>query len=265
MNRMTDPTVEQTILAQRQALQAAVRSGDALAAHLLGRGRLGSRLTAGNAALVLQACPAAEAAMSAEDWQNFGRGVRRGETGVATLTRAGGELALRYLFVPEQTYGNKPWSVPHLDEDTDGAAAALEGLRPLLPVPLTAAFDLAEPVRLTEKGDALLFRPGLPDAELLRILPGAAVRAYCGQYEPGLQNALGVLDFAAAVQTELCGRFGLTVPPEVLEQLDHFAASIPEPEVRARLEDVRAMSLPIGDCMAAALTRRRDAPPREDR
>ena len=49
---------------QKQALQEVLQDGAQLTAYLLGRGRLGSGITSGNAALVLKACPQATAVMS---------------------------------------------------------------------------------------------------------------------------------------------------------------------------------------------------------
>ena len=46
---------------QKQALQEVLQDGTHLTAYLLGRGRLGSGITSGNAALVLKACPQATA------------------------------------------------------------------------------------------------------------------------------------------------------------------------------------------------------------
>lgn len=46
--------LKETIAAQRSALQEVVQDGQRLADYLYGRGRLGSHITSGNAALVLQ-------------------------------------------------------------------------------------------------------------------------------------------------------------------------------------------------------------------
>ena len=46
--------LKETIAAQKSALQEVVQDGQRLADYLYGRGRLGSHITSGNAALVLQ-------------------------------------------------------------------------------------------------------------------------------------------------------------------------------------------------------------------
>ena len=62
---------------QKQALQEVLQDGTHLTAYLLGRGRLGSGITSGNAALVLKACPQATAVMSFDGWTNLGAGSAR--------------------------------------------------------------------------------------------------------------------------------------------------------------------------------------------
>ena len=55
-----------TIAAQKKVLQEVVQDGQRLADYLYGRGRLGSHITSGNAALVLQTLPQARAVLPAE-------------------------------------------------------------------------------------------------------------------------------------------------------------------------------------------------------
>lgn len=62
---------------QKQALQEVLQDGTHLTAYLLGRGRLGSGITSGNAALVLKACPQATAVMSFDGWNQLGAGSAR--------------------------------------------------------------------------------------------------------------------------------------------------------------------------------------------
>ena len=57
-----------TIAAQKKVLQEVVQDGQRLADYLYGRGRLGSHITSGNAALVLQTLPQARAVLTAKDW-----------------------------------------------------------------------------------------------------------------------------------------------------------------------------------------------------
>ena len=59
--------LKETIAAQRSALQEVVQDGQRLADYLYGRGRLGSHITSGNAALVLQTLPQARAVLTAKE------------------------------------------------------------------------------------------------------------------------------------------------------------------------------------------------------
>ena len=63
--------LKETIAAQRSALQEVVQDGQRLADYLYGRGRLGSHITSGNAALVLQTLPQARAVLTAKDWDKI--------------------------------------------------------------------------------------------------------------------------------------------------------------------------------------------------
>ena len=59
--------LKETIAAQKSALQEVVQDGQRLVDYLYGRGRLGSHITSGNAALVLQTLPQARAVLTAKE------------------------------------------------------------------------------------------------------------------------------------------------------------------------------------------------------
>ena len=80
--------LKETIAAQKSALQEVVQDGQRLADYLYGRGRLGSHITSGNAALVLQTLPQARAVLTARDWDKFGRRVNKGAKGIPQLVRS---------------------------------------------------------------------------------------------------------------------------------------------------------------------------------
>lgn len=82
--------LKETIAAQKSALQEVVQDGQRLADYLYGRGRLGSHITSGNAALVLQTLPQARAVLTARDWDKFGRRVNKGAKGIPKLVRVNG-------------------------------------------------------------------------------------------------------------------------------------------------------------------------------
>ena len=70
------------ITAQRDALMDVFMTGESLTEYLVGRGRLGSHLTSGNAALVLQAKPDARVVMNNEGSKRIRRPVRKPEDGI---------------------------------------------------------------------------------------------------------------------------------------------------------------------------------------
>lgn len=82
--------LKETIAAQKSVLQEVVQDGQRLADYLYGRGRLGSHITSGNAALVLQTLPQARAVLTAKDWDKFGRRVNKGAKGIPQLVRVNG-------------------------------------------------------------------------------------------------------------------------------------------------------------------------------
>ena len=98
-----------TITAQKKALQEVVRDGQSLAEYLYGRGRLGSHITSGNAALVLQTLPQARVVLTAKDWDKFGRRVNKGAKGISQLVRVNGYYNVGSVFDVSMTYGNKPY------------------------------------------------------------------------------------------------------------------------------------------------------------
>ena len=110
---------------QKQALQEVLQDGAHLTAYLLGRGRLGSGITSGNAALVLKACPQATAVMSFDGWNQFGRRVSKGAVGISQLVRSGGYFTVGKVYDRSATYGNKPCPTVELQGDQLGKAIAV--------------------------------------------------------------------------------------------------------------------------------------------
>ena len=88
--------LKETIAAQKSVLQEVVQDGQRLADYLYGRGRLGSHITSGNAALVLQTLPQARAVLTAKDWDKFGRRVNKGAKGIPQLVLVNGYYNVRF-------------------------------------------------------------------------------------------------------------------------------------------------------------------------
>ena len=124
--------LKETIAAQKSALQEVVQDGQRLADYLYGRGRLGSHITSGNAALVLQTLPQARAVLTARDWDKFGRRVNKGAKGIPKLVRVNGYYNVGSIFDVSMTYGNKPYPIPEIKpEQMDKAIKELERLSPV--------------------------------------------------------------------------------------------------------------------------------------
>lgn len=124
--------LKETIAAQRSVLQEVVQDGQRLADYLYGRGRLGSHITSGNAALVLQTLPQARAVLTARDWDRFGRRVNKGAKGIPQLVRVNGYYNVGSIFDVSMTYGNKPYPIPEIKpEQMDKAIKELERLSPV--------------------------------------------------------------------------------------------------------------------------------------
>lgn len=119
--------LKETIAAQKSVLQEVVQDGQRLADYLYGRGRLGSHITSGNAALVLQTLPQARAVLTAKDWDKFGRRVNKGAKGIPQLVRVNGYYNVGSIFDVSMTYGNKPYPIPEIKpEQMDKAIKELE-------------------------------------------------------------------------------------------------------------------------------------------
>ena len=126
--------LKETIAAQRSVLQEVVQDGQRLADYLYGRGRLGSHIASGNAALVLQTLPQARAILTAKDWDKFGRRVNKGAKGIPQLVRVNGYYNVGSIFDVSMTYGNKPYPIAAV-ESTKQIEKAIDVMREISPIP----------------------------------------------------------------------------------------------------------------------------------
>ena len=162
---------------QKQALQEVLQDGEHLTAYLLGRGRLGSGITSGNAALVLIACPQATAVMSFDGWNQFGRRVSKGAVGISQLVRSGGYFTVGKVYDRSATYGNKPCPTVELQGEQLGKAVAV--LTALSPVDVQ--FDDKQPTGFLADENLILYPSGASDEEVLARLPADIVLATAAQ------------------------------------------------------------------------------------
>lgn len=159
--------LKETIAGQRSVLQEVVQDGQCLADYLYGRGRLGSHITSGNAALVLQTLPQARAVLTAKDWDKFGRRVNKGAKGIPQLVRVNGYYNVGSIFDVSMTYGNKPYPIPEIKpEQMDKAIKELERLSPV-----NIIFQNEGVVGYDAEQHAIVFPTAMPQREVLARLP----------------------------------------------------------------------------------------------
>ena len=244
--------------AQQSAMEEVLSSGQSLTAYLLGRGRLGSHITSGNAAVVLKQVPQARAVLSFEDWSRYGRRVNKGAVGIPQLVRRNGYYAVEKQFDVSQTYGNKPYSTPTiLPEQIPAAIHVLREIS-LVPVVLNADPNLAPGYAPQE--DTIFYPSVSPLEEVLRNLPSQIVESAIQNLIPDHVETEYAKLMGLAVSVELCGRFGLEPPRHAEEQLGNLRAHIPEGEERRALEDIREFSNALADPVCRAISLQRGAP-----
>ena len=174
--------LKETIAAQKSVLQEVVQDGQRLADYLYGRGRLGSHITSGNAALVLQTLPQARAVLTAKDWDKFGRRVNKGAKGIPQLVRINGYYNVGSIFDVSMTYGNKPYPIPEIKpEQTDKAIKELERLSPVNIIFLNEGV-----VGYDAEQHAIVFPTAMPQREVLARLPAEIVIATAEQHPSAL-------------------------------------------------------------------------------
>lgn len=242
---------------QKQALQEVLQDGKHLTAYLLGRGRLGSGITSGNAALVLKACPQATAVMFFDGWNQFGRRVSKGAVGISQLVRSGGYFTVGKVYDRSATYGNKPCPTIELQGEQLGKAVAV--LTALSPVDVQ--FDEKQPTGFLADENLILYPSGASDEEVLVRLPADIVLATAAQCYAEVGNEEYLHQMALAVSVEVCGRLGLAPPADAADRLNGLQAHIPAGEERRALEEVREMAKVFGDSVCKELDLQR---PRSD-
>lgn len=162
-----------------------MQDGQRLADYLYGRGRLGSHITSGNAALVLQTLPQARAVLTSRDWDKFGRRVNKGAKGIPQLVRVNGYYNVGSIFDVSMTYGNKPYPIPEIKpEQMDKAIKELERLSPVNIIFLNEGV-----VGYDAEQHAIVFPTAMPQCEVLARLPAEIVIATAEQHTPGISQA----------------------------------------------------------------------------
>lgn len=113
---------------------------------------------------------------------------------------------------------------------------------------------------------AIVFPTAMPQREVLARLPAEIVIATAEQHTPGISQAPYLRKTAMAVSVEFCGRFSLPMPDTAVATLDGMDTHILPDEERKTLEEIRELSVTIGDTVekALGLQRGQSAPQRDE-
>lgn len=111
-----------------------------------------------------------------------------------------------------------------------------------------------------------MFPTAMPQREVLARLPAEIVIATAEQHRPGISQAPYLRKTAMAVSVEFCGRFSLPIPDTAAAVLDGMDTHIPPGEERKTLEEIRELSVTIGDTVerGLGLQRGQSAPQRDE-
>lgn len=103
-------------------------------------------------------------------------------------------------------------------------------------------------------------------ATIMALKNAARTAAQAEQCEPGIAQAPYMRKTAMAVSVEFCGRFSLPMPDTAAATLDGMDTHIPPGEERKTLEEIRELSVTIGDTVekALGLQRGQSAPQRDE-
>ena len=251
--------------AQEEVMQAVFESGQTLTDYFYGRGRLGSHITAGNAAVILKTLPLAKAVMTGNEWSKYGRRANKGSEGILQIARNNGYYTAIKVFDVSQTYGNKPYPIA-VPETKEQKEKAINVLAEICPIPAVMTPDCHEVIYNAEK-DEIMLPTDRPPEEVLQCLPAQIVLATAEHSYEGISENPYVQQTATAVSVEVCGRLGLPAPPDAADTLAGMKEHIPDGEERRALEKVRELAVTFGDtvCKRLKLERGQPTPQREER
>ena len=181
---------------------------------------------------------------------------------IPQLVRVNGYYNVGSIFDVSMTYGNKPYPIPEIKpEQMDKAIKELERLSPV-----NIIFQNEGVVGYDAEQHAIVFPTAMPQCEVLARLPAEIVIATAEQHTPGISQAPYLRKTAMAVSVEFCGRFSLPMPDTAAATLDGMDTHIPPDEERKTLEEIRELSVTIGDTVekALGLQRGQSAPQRDE-
>lgn len=232
------------------AMEQAASSSEGLCLYFYGRGRLGSRLSSGNAALVYQKAPLTAAVKSMGEWNKAGRSVKKGEKGISILVRKstdkGYYLAPETVFALEQTKGNSAYPVRSIRDDLVQQHQAVQSIVEIARVPVENGQPTKGAVEYLPMEQRIVIRRDATDLDLLQGLPSALVQSVLDMDAPDA-GPEEVLFLSCAVREEICGRFGLPTVKESKEQMEQCRHILTEDNVREHFDNAREFAKIIGD------------------
>lgn len=246
--RETKEAERKQLMERRQAaITKALSSGENLAQYLAGRGRLGSRYSSGNAALILDQNPKARAVKSLEEWASLGRRIGRGEHGIQIIGREDGYWRVQRVFELTQTYGPRPCKLPCLSaNEPKKLEAALDVLGAFSPVQLTAIDQMEMPVRYDPQAGVIQISASATPEELFPSLAAEIVTAHVTLTEESAEPSPVAKLYGQCAAVELCGRFGLDVPEGAARRLETLRLHFAKDEERAMLDEIGEFARKIG-------------------
>ena len=176
--------------------------------------------------------------------------------------RVNGYYNVGSIFDVSMTYGNKPYPIPEIKpEQMDKAIKELELLSPV-----NIIFQNEGVVGYDAEQHAIVFPTAMPQCEVLARLPAEIVIATAEQHTPGISQAPYLQKTAMAVSVEFCGRFSLPMPDAAAAVLEGMDTHTPPGEERKTLEEIRELSVTIGDTVekALGLQRGQSSPQRDE-
>lgn len=221
-------------------------------AFLYGRGRLGSHLSAGNAALVLAEKSNARAVMTLQQWNKFGRRIEKGTQGISVLVNRNGFWTAEKVYDVSQTFGDKPYRSMDLAKYPLDTKNALNALATLCPVQLAMVEQATQPVAYDAAENRICIRMETADFDTFRMLAKEMVKAYLANGEGEPPNHKLCELYGECVSVELCGRFGFPPLPGAEENLEKLKDTFEPGEARAMLEEINGFSRTLGDRVAQA-------------
>lgn len=231
---------------QKSAIAKAVSSGEELAKYLAGWGRLGSRFSSGNAALILAQNPSARVVKPLEEWGSYGRRVSRGERGIQIIGRENGYWRVLRVFELCQTYGPRPYMIPRLANSPEKLKAALDTLAAFSPVQIVEVEQAEMPARYDPQTNEIKVNAAATQEEVFGPLAAAIVTAnICVAEEAAEPSPVAVL-YGQSAAAELCGRYGLEAPKDTAQKLEALLPCFVPGEERAMLDEIRSFARAMG-------------------